>query len=189
MNRERGNLQHRPFLTPIWLSAIGALIALGLVIFALWTWGTANATTVIVIRHAEKEIGSLSDPPLSSAGEARAALLAGMLGATQGPGRLDAIYVSSTLRSQSTAAPLAKRLGVTPIIAPADDPQALARRALGEHSGGRVLIIGHVNTMSKIVAALSGRNDIPEIDEHDFGTMYVVTVPRIGHANVLRLSY
>jgi phosphohistidine phosphatase SixA len=189
MNREREILQHRPFLTPIWLSAIGALIALGLVIFALWIWGTANATTVIVIRHAEKESGSLADPPLSSAGEARAALLAGMLGASHGPGRLDAIYISPTLRSQSTAAPLASSLGVAPIVAPADDPQGLAKRVLREHSGGRALIIGHVNTVPKIVAALSGRNDIPAIDEHDFGTMYVVTVPRIGHANVLRLNY
>jgi broad specificity phosphatase PhoE len=189
MNREHASLQHRPFLTPIWLSAIGALIALCVVIFAVWIWGTANATTVIVIRHAEKESGSLLDPPLSMEGEARAARLAAMLGISQGPGRLGAIYVSSTVRSQSTAAPLASRLGVVPIVAPADDAQSLAKRVLREHSGGRVLIIGHANTVSKIVAALSGRSDIPEIDEHDFGIMYVVTVPRIGRANVLRLNY
>ena len=188
MNREHGSLRHRPFLTPIWLSAIGACVALGLAVFALWVWGTANSTTVVVIRHAEKEAGSLVDPPLSAAGETRAALLASMFGG-QGTGRIDAIYVSPTIRARATAAPLAARLGELPVVAPADDAQDLAKRVLREHSGGRVLIIGHLNTVPKIVAALSGRNDIPEINEHDYGTLYVVTVPRIGHANVLRLSY
>ncbi|HEY2145847.1 MAG TPA: phosphoglycerate mutase family protein [Steroidobacteraceae bacterium] len=189
MNRERASLQHRPFLTPIWLSALWALVALGLVIFAIWIWGTANATTVIVVRHAEKELGSVADPPLSAAGQARAALLANLLGASKGPGRLDAIYVSATLRSQSTAAPLAGRLGIVPIVAPADDPQGLAKRILRENSGGRVLIIGHVDTVPKIVAALSDEDDIPAIDEGNFGVMYIVTVPRIGHANLLRMNY
>jgi broad specificity phosphatase PhoE len=189
MNRERASLQHRPFLTPIWLSGFAALIALCILASAAWIWGTANATTVIVIRHAEKDSSTQVDPPLSAAGEARAARLADMLGSARGPGRLDAIYVSPTVRSQSTAALLASRLGFAPVVAPADDTQGLAKRVRREHSGGRVLIIGHANTVPKIVAELSGRRDIPEIDEHDFGIMYVVTVPRIGRANVLRLNY
>jgi hypothetical protein len=40
-----------------------------------------------------------------------------------------------------------------------------------------------------IVAALSGKNGIPSVDDQDFATMYVVTVPSIGRANLLRLSY
>jgi broad specificity phosphatase PhoE len=176
-------------MTPVWLTVIAAVLALGLATFAVWVWGTADSTTIIVIRHAEKEAGSAVDPPLSGAGEARAALLARMFGDSKGPGRLDAIYISSALRNRSTAAPLAARLGITPIVAPADDTKALARRALREYRGGRVLIVGHLNTVPGIVAYLSGRKDIPSIDESDFGLMYVVTVPRIGHANVLRLNY
>jgi hypothetical protein len=52
-----------------------------------------------------------------------------------------------------------------------------------------VIVIGHVNTVPDIVAALSGRSDIPQLDEKDFGTMYIVTVPRIGHANLVRVTY
>jgi phosphohistidine phosphatase SixA len=104
-------------------------------------------------------------------------------------GRLDAIYVSATLRGRSTAAPLAGRRGIVPIVAGADDPKALARRVLRENSGKRVMIVGHSNTVPEIVSALTGRNDIPKIDELDFNVMYVVSVPRIGHANLLRLSY
>ena len=192
MKSERASLQHRPFLTPLWLSAIAAFAAavvFGLALLAAWIWFTANSTTVVVIRHAEKETVSAADPALSAAGEARAALLARMFGEPKGVGRLDAIYVSATLRSRSTAAPLAGRLGIVPIVAGADDPKGLARRVLRENGGKRVMVIGHVDTVSEIVAALSGRSDIPSIDEQDFATMYVVTVPRIGRANLVRFSY
>jgi phosphohistidine phosphatase SixA len=192
MKSERASLQHRPFLIPIWLTAIAAIAAtvvFGLALVAAWTWFTANSTTVIVIRHAEKETVAAADPALSAAGEARAALLARMFGDTKGAGRLDAIYVSATLRSRSTAAPLAARLGIAPVVSAAEDPQELARQVLRENSGKRVMVIGHVNTLPEIVSALADRSDIPSIDERDFATMYVVSVPRIGRANVVRLSY
>jgi broad specificity phosphatase PhoE len=189
MKSAHANLQRGPFLIPIWLTAIGAIAIFTVAVLALWVWFTANSTTVIVIRHAEKESVSAPDPPLSAAGEARAALLARMFGQSKGAEGLDAIYISSALRNRMTAAPLAARLGIVPIVAPTDDSKGLARRVLRENSGKRVMIIGHVNTVPDIVAALSGRSDIPPIDEKEFGTLYIVTVPRIGHANVLRLSY
>lgn len=192
MKSERASLQHRPFLIPIWLTAIAAVAAavvFGLAVFAAWTWFTANSTTVIVIRHAEKDTVAAADPALSASGEARAALLARMFGDAKGAGRLDAIYVSATLRSRSTAAPLAARLGIAPVVVAADDPQGLARRVLRENSGRRVMVIGHINTVPEIVSALADRSDISSIEEQDFATMYVVSVPRIGHANLVRLSY
>jgi broad specificity phosphatase PhoE len=188
MTRDHVLLQRRPFLTPIWLGALGALLAVLVLGLAVWWWGTADCTTVIIIRHAEKALGSVVDPPLTEAGEARAALLARMFGDVKSPGRIDAIYVSPVLRSRLTAAPLAARLGVTPVVASAD-PKELARRVLREHEGGRVLVIGHVDTVPQIVAALGGEDNVPAMGEADFGTMYIVTVPRIGYANVLRLSY
>jgi broad specificity phosphatase PhoE len=189
MNASRANLQHKPFLTPIWLTVIGAFAAFGVALLCIWVWFTANSTTVIVIRHAEKESVSAPDPPLSAAGQGRAELLARMFGDPQGAGRLDGIYVSDTIRSKSTAAPLASRLGITLIVAPTDDSKRLAHRALRENSGKRVMIVGHLNTVPDLVAALSGRSDIPKMEEKDYGVMYIVTVPRIGRANVLRLNY
>jgi broad specificity phosphatase PhoE len=189
MKSDPVNVQHRPFMTPVWVFGTAGFLLMGVAIFALWMWGTANATTVIVIRHAEKEAGNLVDPQLSAAGEARAALLERMFGDPKGPGRLDAIYTSAAMRNRLTAAPLAAQLGIVPRVVPGDDSKALARRVLREHSGGRVMIIGHVNTVPDIVAALAGESDIPRIDEHDYGVMYMVTVPRIGRANLLRLNY
>ena len=190
MKKDPVSFQRRPFLTPIWLTALAAVMVLGFAIFAAWVWGTAGSTTVIVIRHGEKDLSvSVTDPPLSPAGEARAALLARMFGDANGLGRVDAIYVSPALRNRLTAAPLAARLGLNATVAPADDPRGLARRALHEHAGGRVLIVGHADTVPKIVAALSGNPKIPEIGDQEYGTMYIVAVPRIGNPNLLRLNY
>jgi len=190
MKKDHVSFQRRPFLIPIWLTAITAAVVLGLAIVAVWVWATAGSTTLIVIRHAEKDLSvSATDPPLSQAGQARAALLARMFGDAKVLGHVDAIYVSPALRNRQTAAPLAAQLGIEEAIAPADDPRALARRALHEHHGDRVLIVGNSDTIPEIVAALSGNPNIPEIGAQEYGTMYIVTVPRIGHANLLRLSY
>lgn len=184
------SFQRRPFLTPIWLTVMAGVWAVSFVIFAAWVWGTAGSTTVIVIRHAEKDLSvSAVDPPLTAAGEARAALLARMFGDGGAVGHVDAIYVSPALRNRLTAAPLAARLGISETIAPADDPKGLVRRVLHEHRSGRVLIVGHSDTVPLIVEALSGKSTIPEIADQEYGTMYIVTVPRIGHANLLRLNY
>ena len=137
MKSEQASLQHRPFLIPIWLTAIAAIASFAVFIFAVvtvWAWFTANSTTIVVIRHAEKDTANVADPALSPAGEARAALLARLFGNAQGPGRLDAIYVSDTLRSRMTAAPLATRLGIVPIVDGSEQPKGLVRRVLDRKS-------------------------------------------------------
>jgi 2,3-bisphosphoglycerate-dependent phosphoglycerate mutase len=186
MKKDHVSLQRRPFLTPIWLAAIAAAVV---VCFASWLWSTADSTTLILIRHAEKEFASVADPPLSAAGEARAAQLARMLGDGRAPGHIDAIYLTGTLRGRLTAEPLAMRLGLTPVVVTDADSTVLVRRALREHGGGRVLLISEGDTLPALVTALSGLKSIPPVGAEEYGTMYVVTVPRIGHPNLLRLNY
>jgi phosphohistidine phosphatase SixA len=184
------NLQRRPFLAPIGLLALTAVTTAAgalVLIAAAWWLVTSASTTVIVVRHAQQILGGGDDPPLSPEGEARAAALAQMLGETELNSRVRAIYLTRDLRSRSTAAPLAQRLGITPQIASQDDPRALARQVLREHSGETALVIGHAGTVAPIVAALSGEKDIPAVSGSE--DMYVVTVPRVGRAAVLRLRY
>jgi len=149
---------------------------------------TANSTTIVVVRHAEKQIGADADPPLSTAGDARAASLMRMFG-DRGAAHIDAVYVSPTLRSRMTAAPLAARLGLTPIVASGDAPRDLARRVLREQSGRSVLIVAHLDSVTEIVRALSGHDDVGPMGDDDYGSMYIVSVPRIGRANLLHAVY
>jgi broad specificity phosphatase PhoE len=188
MNLSRVKLQRRPFLTPIWLIAGTGAAAFVLSLFIIWEWGTADATTVIVLGHAEEARAEPADPKLSAAGAERAQLLARMFGAAEGPGRLDAIYASNTLRSRLTAEPLAQRVHL-PLTVTADTGRELAHRVLREHGGGRVLIVAREGTLPALVASLSGIAGLPEVHAEDYGIIYVITVPRIGHANLLRLNY
>jgi len=113
-----------------------------------------------------------------------------MFGDTQPYGRLRKIYVTNTRRTQQTALRLSQRLGINSEVVDAKiDSNELAHRVLNENRGGRVLVVGHSNTVPELVRALSGSDAVPPIGEEEYDTMYVVTVPSIGEASVLRLKY
>jgi broad specificity phosphatase PhoE len=179
--------RRRPFLAPLWLLGFAGIAVL---VAAFAYWNAATSTTIVLVRHAEKQIGAISDAPLSPPGEVRAARLAQMFGDTTAFGRIQKIYVTDTRRTQQTAAGVAQRLGLTPVIVEGKgDPREFARRVLKENRGGHVLVVGHSNTVPEIVAALSGKEDVPPIGDEEFDTLYVVTVPTIGRASVLRIKY
>jgi broad specificity phosphatase PhoE len=180
--------QRKPFFAPVWAFVFAALVAVGLIAAALWTVSRATTTTVVLVRHAEKQLGTIADPPLTPVGEERAERLVKLFGDNGAFGRIDAIYVSNTRRSQQTAAPLARRLGLTPIVS-AEKPAGLARQVLREHGGQRVLVVGHSNTVPALVGALAGANDVPSIADDEYGTVYVVAIPAFGASSVLRARY
>jgi broad specificity phosphatase PhoE len=182
------NLQRKPFFAPIGVVALVAIATMLVLLIATWFLVTAKSTTIIVVRHAET-VEDGGDPPLSPEGAARAQVLAQMFGDARIRDHIDAIYVSATVRGRSTAAPLAARLGLTPAVVSEDDARSLARRALHEHRGGRILIVAHSPDIPALVTALSGVRDIPPIAKGEYGTMYIVTVPRIGRANLLSVNY
>jgi len=83
-----------------------------------------GATTLLIVRHGESaparedrpadRVGGHSDPALDPVGEAQALRLADRLGDQA----IDAIYVSTLRRTAQTAAPIATRLGLTPVVEP-----------------------------------------------------------------------
>lgn len=179
----------RPFLLPVWLSfaALFGLFVAAVVAFLIYR--SATTTTVVVLaRHAEKDLSSIQDPPLSAEGEQRAERLAQMFGRGKGIGHIDAIYVSDARRTQQTAAPLAERLGKQAIVVPAADIKGLVSRVMHEHEGGSVLIIGHSNTVPELIHDL-GDIDVPPIADDEYDTLYVLSVPSFGHSSVLRMQY
>jgi broad specificity phosphatase PhoE len=179
----------RPFLLPVWLSFAAVLGLFLAAVVAFFIYRSATTTTVVVLaRHAEKDLSSIQDPPLSPEGEQRAERLAQMFGRGKGAGRIDAIYVSDARRTQQTAAPLAERLGKQPIVVPAADTEGLVSRVMHEHEGGTVLIVGHSNTVPELIHDL-GDIDIPPIGDDEYDTLYVLSVPSLGHASLLRMSY
>ncbi len=186
MRKEYASLRRRPLLAPVWLAALSGLFVIAL---AFWLVGAASTTTVFVMRHAEKRTSNPADPDpaLAAAGEARALELAQFFGrAPKGQG-IDAVVVSEFRRTQDTVRPLANRLGIPVIVVPAEDTRATARRALDENRGGRVLIVGHSDTVPEIVKALSSV-DVGPMSEAEYGIVYLVTIPRFSRAAVTRFD-
>jgi phosphohistidine phosphatase SixA len=179
--------RRRPFLAPLWLLFALALMALGIAILA---WRTQATDTVIVLRHAEKVLGTIEDPPLTPEGERRALRLAEMLGSKDAPVTpVSAIYVSDTRRSQQTAVPLAQALGLKPVIYGARDVASLLDQIKTHQRGRACVVIAHSDTVPDIVARLSRGKVRVAMRADEFDSIYVVTVPSYAPVSVLRLRY
>jgi broad specificity phosphatase PhoE len=180
------SLQRKPFWAPVGLAAVSALAAALIMALLAWLLVTAKSTTVIVVREAETASDGAAETALSSEGRARAELLARMFGGARLKDSVDALYVLSTPAAQATALPLAQRLNIKPVVVAPEAPRVWARRVLREHRGGRILVVAPANVARDLAAELSGVADIPPAE---FGTMYFITVPRVGRANLLSVDY
>lgn len=141
---------------------------------------TAKATTIFLVRHAEKA-GPSGDVELSAAGEKRAACLAGTLSGA----KLDAIYTTEFKRTKNTAAPVAAKSGVTPTVVGGADMNGLIA-ALKKGEGQTVLVVGHSNTVPAIIERLGGPKFT--INDEEYDHFYVVTLLN-GQASVASLRY
>ena len=156
-------------------------------VFLLAVTATAAAQPfTFVVRHAERADSGqapammATDPDLSAAGRARAESLAAMLKDAS----ITAIFVTQYKRTQQTAAPLAKALGITPTVVPSRDTAGLAAR-IAAHDGN-VLVVGHSNSVPAVVQAL-GRGKPFEIPETEFDNLFIVT--RGSSPSVARLRF
>ncbi|HTW37193.1 MAG TPA: hypothetical protein VMD49_01335 [Steroidobacteraceae bacterium] len=184
--RRRPLVGRRPFLAPIWLTA---LVVGGVVAVALLLYQSAATTTVVVVRPGEAVAGNVSGPELVAAGEQRAERLASLFGATSSPGKIAAIYVTAARRMQQMAAPLAARLGIHPVIIPNNDADETAARALSEHRGATVMVVTSAAGLPKLIEALSGIKLAPAPHQEQYGDIYIVSVPVLGSAGMVQLHY
>lgn len=122
------------------------------IIFAICTLAAAqeNSGLVFLLRHAEKA-SEARDALLSARGHERANCLAGLL-ADAG---VREILVTRVVRTQQTAEPLAKKLGITPTILEADDVAAFVKKLQAARSEN-VLVVGHADTIPSIIEKLGG---------------------------------
>lgn len=148
-----------------------------------------DTTTVIIVRHAEKQLGTIDDPPLTAEGEVRAERLAAMLGERRDGLPITRVFTSEARRSQQTAAPLARRLGIAPVTMPARDVRALVEALKDGRSDAAAVVVGHSNTVPQIISRLTRGRVAVTIDEEDYGALFIVTVSTFGPPSVIRLQY
>ena len=159
------------------VAAVLALAAAGLVVYR------DRTTTVLIVRHAEKEAWPERDPPLSPAGRQRAQELARVASHAG----VSVIFATEFVRTQQTVQPLAVQLGVRLILTDAADVNGLVSEILSRR-GSTILVAGHSNTVPQIVEGLGGGTVAP-IADNEFDHLFVVFIPRWGSTRVVALQY
>ncbi|MDB5197413.1 MAG: hypothetical protein JWP88_1784 [Flaviaesturariibacter sp.] len=133
---------------------------------------SCSTTTYYVVRHAEKEAqgaGMSSDVPLSAAGTERAKALAGALHNKH----IQYIYSTNTIRTKTTAQPLAETIGAS---VETYDPRDTAFVSYVKGRGkGAALIVGHSNTVDDIVNKFLGRKELSDLPDSQFGDLFIIT--------------
>lgn len=164
-----------------WTYIVATLVVLLVAATVFW-WYCGGQTTVLLVRHADRE-GTLDE--LSAAGQARAQAL---VHATERAG-ITAIIRSDAVRAEQTAQLLATALGITPIALPGNDIEGIADE-IRSRRGQTVLVVGHSNTVTPIIAALGGPS-LPQIGEAEFDNLYVLNVCRCsrGAPRMTHLQY
>ena len=139
---------------------------------------TANAaaqlptTVVILVRHAEKAVTPIQDPPLTEAGVARAYALATALLHMN----VQAIITTELTRTRETARPFAEAHGLTLETVHTGGGEAHAKAvaaAVRAHAGQTVLVVGHTNTIPEIIAELGGPK-LPDICDSQYSGFYTL---------------
>jgi len=147
----------------------------------------AAQPTIFLVRHAERADSApgmsptmAADPDLSAAGRARADSLAAALKDAD----ITAIYVTEFKRTQQTAAPLAKALGLTVKIVTSKSTRELIKQLAA--SKGNVLVVGHSNSVPDVIKGL-GVTAAVTIGDDEFDNMFLVS--RGPTPSLLRLHY
>lgn len=160
-------------------------IAVGLA----WFFESQATTTVIFVRHAEKDLSIPDDPPLSAAGRERVAELTRQLVDADVVAGIDAIYATPFLRTQQTAEPLSARLNIPIQNYDPDDNEAVLARILRNHKGRIVLVVGHSDTIPGLIADLGASKKVPPIADEEYDNIYIVSIPWFGKTKTIRLRF
>ena len=153
---------------------LGMMLALGCSTRFLSPEGTA--TTVVLIRHAER---TLVTKELTDGGHARAAALPEALADLD----IVAIYSPNLSRNTDTVKPLAaqRELEIN-VVDASPDSEAVARRLVTDHPGKTVLWVGNKGNLVRIYSYLGGTGEPPL----EYGDLYIMRVPDHGSTQVTK---
>lgn len=148
----------------------------------------AEEKLVFIVRHAEKANATEQDPSLSETGRARAVALAAAL---RDAGISD-VLVTPRRRTRETAAVLTEARQLTAHVVPfgasTREHAAAVATAVRKAKGNAVLVVGHSNTVTQIIAALGGP-PLPELCDAEYANLFIVRLPAPGAPTFVRAHY
>lgn len=143
-----------------------------------------STTQIYLVRHAEKASSPPGNPPLTEAGQQRAMALAETLQNKN----IRHVYSTKTLRTMSTAEPLAKQAGLA-IQAYSPDTLWETVRYLTGLPKGNVLVVGHSNTLLPMLDQFPVKHAKQTIPDSDYDNLFIVSYKkRFGKATRMQLQ-
>ena len=145
-------------------------------------------TTVYIIRHAEKMSEQDRDPDLSERGRARAESLSVQLRDSGA----NVIITSNLKRTIQTAQPLARLRHIKPTVVSIEGSveghvDRIAKE-VRKHQGGTILVVGHNNTVGKIVEKIGGGH-IGDLCADEYANLIIVVLEAGKQGKILLETY
>jgi 2,3-bisphosphoglycerate-dependent phosphoglycerate mutase len=137
----------------------------------------SSATTIILLRHAEKDTSTLSsgmmqaDPPLSVKGVERS----GKLLETLKSYHFDSIFSTNFNRTRNTVLPLATKFDLSLCLYDPKNQAAFAEKLL-EMKGKTILVVGHSNTIPALVNLLIGSAKYANLADNEYDKIWILRV-------------
>ena len=148
---------------------------------------TAQDKLVILVRHGEKavlESEDNPDPELSDAGKQRAERLV----KTVGKYRPGAFYSTNFRRTRDTITPFARKRHKDIKIYDAKDPKALLDQIMASKTK-RFVVAGHSNTIPGLANLLGGKELFKNLNESEFGAIWLIRIEDGKVKNIKILPY
>ncbi len=143
-----------------------------------------SATTLILVRHAEKVKDGSNDPILTPEGEVRAHELMYILKHVE----LDAIYSTPYKRTQQTVLPTAKDKNLKiQNYKPGD--RGFLEKILNSHPGGTVLIVGHSNTIPVLANELAGNKRFNDLNDTTYDNLFIAHIFPDGQTKIIQMRF
>jgi broad specificity phosphatase PhoE len=144
-----------------------------------------TTTTIIILRHAEKE-STGADPSLTTDGNERAEELKRILGNVS----IKSIYSTPYNRTNQTVQPLATAKGITVSEYQTSKPYAELISEITKANRGKVsVIVGHSNTVPEILKELSHSSFNITISESQYDNIFIVNLPDSLSPSIMHLKY
>lgn len=161
------------------------ILLLPILLFSSFVFSqNGELTRIIIVRHAEKNNDGTQNPSLSAEGKLRAERLNKMLSEFQ----IDKLYATPYARTKETLQPIAtaRKLEISKYgLLDKDFPKNL----ISNENGKTVVIAGHSNTCPPLVNTLIKQDKYEELDESDYGKIWILTFRNEQPVDCILLNY
>lgn len=164
----------------------GKILLLPILLFSFFAFSQQNEeiTRIIIIRHAEKNDDGTKNPSLSAEGKLRAERLNKMLNEF----KIDKLYATPYARTTETIQPIAteRKLEINKYSASDKD---FSKNTISNERGKTIVIAGHSNTCPALVNTLIKEEKYKELDENEYGKLWILTFRNEQPADCILLNY